>query len=110
MKLICRLLGRSRRGMILPTALVLTTLLFSLLAMTVSQGANRVQAWHELIANQEFDDSFLIAKELIGQGKQQGQIELGRGRYAEWHYKERKVYVTLMPSKFKQNRSLDKIY
>lgn len=44
MKLICRLLGRSRRGMILPTALVLTTLLFSLLAMTVSQGANRVQA------------------------------------------------------------------
>lgn len=110
MKLICRSLGRSRRGMILPTALVLTTLLFSLLAMTVSQGANRVQAWHELIANQEFDGSFLIAKQLIHQGKQQGQINLGYGRLAEWEYTQHKVFVTLRPSGFTQNRSLDKIY
>ncbi|GEK05494.1 hypothetical protein LHA01_07330 [Schleiferilactobacillus harbinensis] len=54
--------------------------------MTVSQGTNRIQAWHELVANQELDGSFLIAKQLIHQGKQQGQINLSYSRLAEWEY------------------------
>ncbi|QEU46928.1 hypothetical protein [Schleiferilactobacillus harbinensis] len=116
MKLTCRLLVQRRQAMILPTALVLTALLLSLFAMTVSQGLNRAQAWHELIQKQQLESAFLIAKRNVANGVYDGMISFGRGQRAEWFWrhdqpeKQRQITVTLYPSGVKQHHTLDKIY
>lgn len=116
MKSICRLLARRRQAMILPTALVLTALLLGLFALTVSQGLNRTQAWHELIQKQQLEAAFIVAKRNVANGVYDGVISFGRGQRAEWFWwhnqpeEQRQITVTLYPSGVKRHHTLDKIY
>ncbi|ERL63985.1 hypothetical protein [Schleiferilactobacillus shenzhenensis] len=110
MKRISQLLARRRRGVILPTSLVLAALLLSLLALTVAQGTNRVQAWHELILNQQFQGAFLIAKQEVEAGRPTGTVRFNDWQSAEWELKQDRIYITLHPSNHQQSKSPTTIY
>lgn len=112
MKRISQLLARRRRGVILPTALVLAALLLSLLALTVAQGTNRVQAWHELILNQQFQGAFLIAKQEVEAGRPNGRVRFNDWQSATWTVepKNNQIVVTLHPSNHEQSKSPTTIY
>lgn len=108
-----------RRAMILPTAMILGTLLISVLGLLTIQGVQRVQTWHELHREQHFQAAFLIAKHAVADGSVRGRVIFGPNQSATWELNksasgllddQRRILVRLVPTGEEKSKPIATIF